>query len=243
MISYSQALRDFLAEGAQAGGWAALPFFHSDAAHDLLHRIDARAAAGITILPGPGNLFAALGLTPLNDVRVIILGQDPYPTPEDAHGLAFSYAGARRLPASLKNIFKELADDIAGPVRMNGNLSDWAGQGVLLLNSALTVEAGSVGAHMKWGWHHLMADIMRTVGAKPEPCVFILWGDKARAFKPLIGPQHLVIESPHPSPLSAYRGFFGSKPFSRSNAFLQGRGRGEIDWLGTFPNHARRTTS
>lgn len=243
MTSYSQALRDFLTEGSQAGGWAALPFFHSDAAHDLLQRIDARATAGATILPSPVDLFAALRLTPLDTVRVIILGQDPYPTPGDAHGLAFSYAGTRRLPASLKNMFKELADDIAGGVRTDGNLSDWAGQGVLLLNTALTVEAGSAGAHMKWGWHLLMEDIMRTVGTKPEPCAFILWGDKARAFKPFIGPQHLVIESAHPSPLSAYRGFFGSKPFSRSNAFLNGKGRGEIDWPGTFPNLARRTTS
>lgn len=196
----------------------------------LLARIDARAAEGAHILPAPDDLLNSVRLTPLQDLRVVILGQDPYPTPGDAHGLAFSYAGRGRLPASLKNIFREMADDLGAAPRSNGNLSDWAQQGVLLLNTALTVEAGQAGAHLKWGWPILTDAVMRSAGAKPEPCVFILWGDRARAHAPLIGPQHLVLAGPHPSPLSAYRGFFGSRPFSKANQFLEKKGRGTIVW-------------
>lgn len=200
----------------------------------LLRRIDARAAEGVTILPVPADLMNALRLTPPADLRAVILGQDPYPTPGDAHGLAFSYAGQGRLPASLRNIFREMADDCGGLPPGRGNLTYLARQGVLLLNTALTVEAGHAGAHLGWGWQRLTEAVIRAAGAKPQPCVFMLWGDKARACKPHIGAQHLVIEGPHPSPLSAYRGFFGSRPFSRANAFLAAHGRGRIDWL-PFP--------
>ncbi len=182
------------------------------------------------MLPPAPDLFAAFRLAPLDRVRVLILGQDPYPTPGDAHGLAFSVQRGLPLPRSLANIFKEMRDDI-GSAPPEGNLGGWAAQGVLLLNAVLTVEAGQAGSHRRLGWQALTDEAIQAVSARREPTVFILWGADAQAQRPLIDTgRHLVIESAHPSPLSARRGFFGSRPFSRANAFLKHRARGEIDW-------------
>jgi uracil-DNA glycosylase len=213
--------------------WAGLPFFRSSAAAEVCARIDSRVATGAEVLPTPDNIFTALYLTPLDKVRVIILGQDPYPTPGDAHGLAFSYVGNSRLPASLRNIFKELSSDTGASVRTNGNLSGWAQQGVLLLNTALTVEAGAAGAHLKYGWSDLADQAISAVSAHSTGAVFVLWGAAAHTRRARVDEnRHLVIASAHPSPLSAHRGFFGSKPFSRASAWLVGKGLPTIDWNG-----------
>jgi uracil-DNA glycosylase len=226
---FAAALAAFL-EREAAGGWRDLAFFREGAAAQVAARLDARAAEGAVILPAPGQLFRALELTPPPAVRAVILGQDPYPTPGDAHGLAFSYVGSSRLPASLKRIFAELADDLGAPRRTSGDLTPWARQGVLLLNAALSVEAGRAGAHARLGWQTLTDEVVRVIAAGPQPVAFILWGDKARAAAPLIGSRHLVIASSHPSPLAARGDFLGSRPFSRANAFLSQAGRGSIDW-------------
>jgi uracil-DNA glycosylase len=213
-----------------AGGWADLAFVRDGRAAALAGRLDAMAAEGRNLLPAAPGLFAAFQLTPPDRVRVVILGQDPYPTPGDAHGLAFSVARGTPLPRSLANIFREMREDI-GSAPAQGNLSGWAAQGVLLLNTVLTVEAGQAGSHRRLGWQALTDEAIGTVSARLEPAVFILWGADAQGKRPLIdAARHLVIESAHPSPLSARRGFFGSRPFSRANAFLRERGRGEIDW-------------
>ncbi|MGL4323553.1 MAG: uracil-DNA glycosylase [Beijerinckiaceae bacterium] len=214
---------------AVRGGWGGLTFFQEGAAARLAALLDQKAAGGVSILPQPAQIFQALRLTPRAAVRVVILGQDPYPTPGDAHGLAFSYSGQRRLPASLKNIFKELASDTGSALRERGDLSDWAKQGVLLLNTALSVEAGKAGAHLAWGWQVLTDEIMRDLAQQSGPLVPILWGDRARHYAALFA-KHEVIESPHPSPLSAYRGFYGSRPFSRANALLSAQGAVPIAW-------------
>ena len=229
--SYVEALAAF---GADPGArdWAALPFFEEGQGRLVAGAVDGRAAqAGVRVLPGAEDVLNAFRLTPLGHVRVVILGQDPYPTPGDAHGLAFSYVGEGRLPASLVNIFKELASDLGLPRPTRGDLSPWARGGVLLLNTALTVEAGRIGAHRRLGWERLTDQAVRAVSAGRPHAVFILWGADARRKAPLIdASRHLVIESAHPSPLSARTGFFGSRPFSRANAFLEANGRGRIDW-------------
>ena len=180
-------------------------------------------------LPGPERVFAALALTPPEAARVVILGQDPYPTPGHANGLAFSVAPQTPLPRSLKNIYAEMRDDL-GAAPANGDLSHWARQGVLLLNTSLSVLPGQAGVHAKWGWDRLARQAVARAQAA-RPLAFILWG--AHAQKALAGlprPQDLVIETAHPSPLSAQRGFFGSRPFSRVNDWLRGRGDMPIDW-------------
>jgi uracil-DNA glycosylase len=226
------ALADFLAS-PQSEGWRDLPFFRDRAAADVVDGVARRGKDGATILPEPANIFNALRLTSPAATRVVILGQDPYPTPGHANGLAFSYVGDGSLPASLRNIFKDLAADLGLPLRTRGDLSDWARQGVLLLNTALTVEAGAAGAHMKLGWQQLTRQAVKVVSDRAAHCVFILWGDKARAYADLIDPaKHLVVASVHPSPLSARNGFFGSRPFSRTNEWLVSRGLEPIDWLG-----------
>ncbi len=226
---FSAALDAFLAR-AVADGWRDLPFFREGEAARVVSRLDARLALGATILPAPEQVFRALELTPLSALRVVILGQDPYPTPGDAHGLAFSYVGGGRLPASLRRIFAELSSDLAAPPRRSGDLTAWARQGVLLLNTSLSVEAGRAGSHLRYGWQSLTRDVIRAVAARPDPTAFILWGDKARAVAPLIAGSHLVIESSHPSPLAARGDFLGSRPFSRVNRFLAAAGRDPIDW-------------
>ena len=191
--------------------------------------------AGRTVYPPREERFAALTLTPLDEVKVVILGQDPYHGPGQAHGLAFSVPDGMRLPPSLRNIYKELESDLGVPARQDGDLTRWATQGVLLLNTSLTVEAGKAGSHAGRGWEAITDACVRAVAARHQSSVFILWGShaqqKARRIPELgAGSPHLVIESPHPSPLSAYRGFFGSRPFSRANAFLRDGGRDPIDW-------------
>ena len=231
------ALAAFLDDDAGAG-WRNLPFFAAGEADRICHALDLRLAGGHPVLPPPHLMFTALRLCPLDRVRVVILGQDPYPTPGHAHGLAFSKAGAGLLPASLKRIFRELGEDLGSMPRQHGDLSDWARQGVLLLNTSLSVEAGKAGSHLALGWQALARQAVTALAASEQPVVFILWGDKARAHAPLIGTRHLVIGSAHPSPLAARGDFIGSRPFSRANAFLTGKGLSPIDWLGTGPAQA-----
>ena len=174
-----------------------------------------------SILPHSSLWFNALTATDLDQVKVVILGQDPYPTPGHAHGLCFSVMPeVKPIPKSLINIYKELEDDL-GIVNTNGNLQSWADQGVLLLNSVLTVEAGKANSHQGQGWEQLTDRIIEILNEQDSPIVFVLWGAYAQKKGSIVhNPHHLVIRSPHPSPLSAYRGFFGSKPFSKINKFL-----------------------
>lgn len=183
------------------------------------------------VYPPPHDVFAALHLTPYAETRVVILGQDPYHGPQQAHGLCFSVRPGVRIPPSLMNIHKELHDDLGLPIPDHGNLEAWARHGVLLLNTTLTVRAGEAASHQKHGWETFTDHIIEVVDGKPEPVVFILWGNSARRKRSLIDTnRHIVIESAHPSPLSAHNGFFGSKPFSRANAALVAVGREPIDW-------------
>jgi uracil-DNA glycosylase len=227
----SEALSEFRARG-KGGGWHDLPFFTDGSVETVAARVDDVLATGAQVLPDPAQIFAALDLTPLHEVKVVILGQDPYPTPGDAHGLAFSYRGARRLPASLRRILTELAEDLDIPVPRSGDLSHWARQGVLLLNTALTVEAGQAGAHLKFGWSSLVDQAVKAVSDRQPAVVFVLWGNAARARASLVDrAKHLVIESGHPSPLNRLRDFKGTRPFSRANAWLESKGLAPIDWL------------
>jgi len=186
---------------------------------------------GKIIFPHSDLWFNALNSTPLNRVKVVILGQDPYPTPGHAHGLCFSVQPeVRPIPKSLINIYKELNTDL-GINNQHGNLQNWANQGVLLLNSVLTVESGLANSHQGKGWEVFTDKVISVVNELDRPLVFVLWGAYAQKKGAMIDEKrHLVIRSPHPSPLSAYRGFFGSKPFSQINGFLQRHGQDEIDW-------------
>lgn len=226
----SQALAKFRAHG-KAGGWQDLAFFNDGSAEAVATKVDATLAAGAHVLPDPAQIFNALELTPLNSVKVVILGQDPYPTPGDAHGLAFSYRGDRRLPASLRTILAEMADDLKVTMPLSGDLSDWARQGVLLLNTALTVEAGQAGAHLKFGWSALVDQAITAVSQRQPAVAFLLWGGSARQRAGLVDRnRHLVVESGHPSPLNRLRDFKGSRPFSRANTWLAERGQAPVDW-------------
>lgn len=191
--------------------------------------------AGKRIFPKGAEWFRALDLTPLDSVRVVILGQDPYHGPGQAHGLAFSVRPGTAIPPSLVNIYKELHADLGIPPARHGHLEHWAKQGVLLLNSVLTVEMGRAAAHKDRGWERFTDAVIRLVAAKPDPVVFLLWGSYAQKKAAFVedvskGGRHLVLKSPHPSPLSAYAGFFGSKPFSQANAFLAAHNPPPIDW-------------
>ncbi|MDE1173002.1 MAG: uracil-DNA glycosylase [Parvibaculaceae bacterium] len=212
------------------------PAFSSPGMERLEHFLSAQSAGGKTIYPRPSEYFRALELTPLDKVRVVILGQDPYHGPGQAHGLSFSVRPGVRIPKSLANIYKELGSDLGEAIAPdNGFLEDWARQGVLLLNTALTVEQGKAASHRGMGWEPFTDAVIRAVSGKEEPVVFILWGAHAQQKAALIDTaKHCILESPHPSPLSAYKGFFGSRPFSRANAFLKAHGRGEIDWTRAF---------
>jgi uracil-DNA glycosylase len=184
-----------------------------------------------TVYPAHDEVFAALHLTPFAEVKAVILGQDPYHGPDQAHGLCFSVRPGVRPPPSLQNIFKELEADLGISPPSHGCLDSWARQGVLLLNASLTVRAGKAASHQGKGWETFTDEVLRTVNTKQERVVFILWGASARRKKVLIDTsRHVVIESPHPSPLSASSGFFGSRPFSRANAALVEAGREPIDW-------------
>jgi uracil-DNA glycosylase len=183
------------------------------------------------VFPPADDVFAALHLTPYATTRVVILGQDPYHGPGQAHGLCFSVRKGVAVPPSLANIHKELAADLGIEAPPHGNLEAWARQGVLLLNATLTVRAGQAASHQGRGWETFTDQVLRAVNAKPHPVVFILWGASARRKKALIDlGRHTVIESAHPSPLSAHNGFFGSRPFSRTNMALEAAGLASIDW-------------
>jgi len=186
---------------------------------------------GKTLFPPDNQVYYALDRTPFDKVKVVILGQDPYHGPGQAHGLCFSVQPGVAPPPSLVNIYKEMGTDLGLTAPNHGCLSSWADQGVLLLNSVLTVEAHQAGSHQGRGWEKFTDRIIRELESRRENLVFILWGGYARKKGSFINRErHLVIESPHPSPLSSYRGFFGSKPFSRSNEYLQQTGQTEIEW-------------
>ncbi len=184
------------------------------------------------IYPPSEDIFNALHLTPLKDVKVLILGQDPYHEPHQAHGLSFSVLpGKADTPPSLVNIYKELSDDLGCYVPNNGYLKKWADQGVLLLNTVLTVRAHEANSHKGKGWEQFTDAIIRAVNEQDRPVVYMLWGKPAQMKKSMLNnPKHLVLEAPHPSPLSAYRGFFGCKHFSKCNDFLEKNGVAPIDW-------------
>ncbi|MGB0115126.1 MAG: uracil-DNA glycosylase [Ilumatobacteraceae bacterium] len=191
----------------------------------------ARERQTATVYPPEDEVFAALHLTPYADVKVMILGQDPYHGPGQAHGLCFSVRRGVRIPPSLANIHKELHTDLGVAVPDHGNLESWARQGVLLLNTTLTVRAGQAASHQKHGWETFTDHVIDVVAAKTDPVVFILWGNAARRKRNLIDTgRHTIIESPHPSPLSAHNGFFGTRPFSRANEALVDAGRAPIEW-------------
>lgn len=194
-----------------------------------LAAVDAERAAGIQILPPPNRVFRAFE-QPLDDVKVLILGQDPYPNPGHAVGLAFSVApDVQPLPPSLRNILTEWHDDLGQPVPASGDLSAWAERGVLLLNRTLTVRAGEAGSHARLGWEPVTRRAVQALAERDTPLVAVLWGAHAQTVRPILGGTP-VIESAHPSPLAAYRGFFGSRPFSRANDLLVQQGASPVDW-------------
>ncbi|WP_420443921.1 uracil-DNA glycosylase [Candidatus Poriferisodalis sp.] len=196
----------------------------------ILQQYVADERAQGAVFPPHDQVFAALHLTPFAEVKVLILGQDPYHGPRQAHGLCFSVPHGIPQPPSLQNIFVELRDDLGIEPPSHGNLEGWARQGVLLLNAFLTVRARQAASHRSAGWETFTDEVIRAVSAKPERVVFILWGAFARRKKALVLTRHVVIESAHPSPLSAHNGFFGSRPFSRANAALVAAGRQPVDW-------------
>lgn len=183
------------------------------------------------IFPDANDIFNAFDYTPLSKVKVVILGQDPYHGEGQAHGLCFSVKPEVDVPPSLENIYKELQTDLGCRIPNNGYLKKWADQGVLLLNTVLTVRAHQANSHRGIGWETFTDAAIRALNEQERPIVFILWGRPAQSKKPMLNnPRHLILEAPHPSPLSAYRGFFGSRPFSRTNQFLEAHGETPIDW-------------
>ena len=185
----------------------------------------------VSVFPEEKNVFRALELTPFESVKVVILGQDPYHGFGQAHGLSFSVQKGIPLPPSLRNIYKELQEDLGGELPTEGDLSHWAKQGVLLLNTVLTVEEGNANSHKGMGWERLTNRLIESLNELKHPVIFILWGKPAQDKEKLImNPSHVILKSPHPSPLSAYRGFFGSKPFSRINDILIQQGQIPIRW-------------
>ena len=185
----------------------------------------------VRVFPEEKNVFNALELTPFESVKVVILGQDPYHGFGQAHGLSFSVQKGIPLPPSLRNIYKELQEDIGGELPTEGDLSHWAKQGVLLLNTVLTVEEGNANSHKGMGWERLTNRLIESLNELKHPVIFILWGKPAQDKEKLItNPSHVILKAPHPSPLSAYRGFFGSKPFSRVNDILIQQGKTPICW-------------
>lgn len=198
----------------------------------LMQRVDEAYRTG-TVYPPRQELFAAFRLTPPERVRVVILGQDPYHEPGQANGLSFSVAPGVRLPPSLRNIFEELRTDCGVAPRASGDLTPWAEQGVFLLNSSLSVQAGAAGSHQAFGWQTFTDAVVAALAKLPQPVAFILWGahaQKKAAIAQSSSYPRLVLQSPHPSPLSAYRGFFGSRPFSSVNEFLVQHGEAPVRW-------------
>lgn len=183
------------------------------------------------VYPPGKEIFNAFAHCPFDQLKVVILGQDPYHGPDQANGLCFSVRDGVKMPPSLVNIFKELVNDLGTEIPPSGNLERWALQGVLLLNATLTVRASSAGSHQNQGWETFTDEVIRVVSSEKENVVFILWGAYAQKKGAVIDKsKHLVLESPHPSPFSAYSGFFGSKPFSKTNAYLKAKGLKEVDW-------------
>lgn len=183
------------------------------------------------IFPAPDDIFNAFHLTPLHEVKVVIIGQDPYHNDGQAHGLCFSVKPEVDIPPSLVNIYQELHDDLGCYIPNNGYLVKWAKQGVLMLNTVLTVRAHQANSHRGIGWEQFTDAVIRAVNEQNRPIVFLLWGRPAQMKKSMLNnPKHLILEAPHPSPLSAYRGFFGCRHFSRTNAFLESHGLEPIDW-------------
>ncbi|KWV91538.1 uracil-DNA glycosylase [Erythrobacter sp. YT30] len=224
------------AEAIPASWQAALePVLKTPEARRLGGWLKAEEAAGRVVYPPRGERLTALQATPLEGVKVVILGQDPYHGAGQAHGLAFSVMDGVRPPPSLMNVFKELESDCGIARPQTGNLTPWAEQGVLLLNNTLTVQEAQAGSHAGRGWDAITDAAVEAVAERDAPCVFILWGSHAQKKAgrvPGLGRRadHLLIKSPHPSPLSAHRGFFGSKPFSQANAFLEANGMEPVDW-------------
>lgn len=198
----------------------------------LKQKLAAEKQNGITIFPPGAQIFSALDLCPVENTKVVILGQDPYHNPGQAHGLSFSVPVGTPAPPSLVNIFKELEDDLGIPIPHHGNLESWARQGVLLLNATLTVQAHLAASHARLGWTHFTDCIIQRLSAQKQNLVFMLWGNHARAKKALITPHqgHLILETVHPSPLSAHRGFLGCRHFSTANDYLKHTGQTPIRW-------------
>ncbi len=207
--------------------------FEKDYYHSLWTFLDVEYETQ-TIYPDLEDIFNAFHYTPFSSLKVVLIGQDPYHGPGQAHGLSFSVKPGVPAPPSLVNIFKELHDDIGIQIPKHGYLKHWSEQGVLLLNTVLTVRAGEAHSHRGKGWETFTDQVIRSINDKPDPVVFWLWGkpaqDKAKLIK---NPNHLILMAPHPSPLSVYRGFYGSKPFSKTNAFLIANGKAPIDWTPT----------
>ena len=202
------------------------PYFAS-----LVRFLHEEKAAGKRIFPPGSQIFRAFDLTPVKDVKVVILGQDPYHGPGQAHGLSFSVPENMPAPPSLKNIFKEIENDLGTPVPQDGDLTRWSDQGVLLLNATLTVRAAQAGSHQRRGWEEFTDAAIRELASRRNGIVFILWGSYAQKKGAFIDRnKHLVLTSPHPSPLSAYQGFFGNHHFSRANTYLKEQGKEEIVW-------------
>ena len=207
------------------------PEFNKTYMKDLIQFLDHQEKLGKTIYPPSNERFAALNLTPFEKVKVVILGQDPYHGDDEAHGLCFSVKQGITFPPSLRNIFKELESDLGIKAPGSGDLTKWGQQGVLLLNSILSVEKDKAASHQGQGWEQFTDFIIHLLATEKENLVFVLWGSYAQKKGSFIDrKRHLVIESPHPSPLSSYRGFFGSKPFSKINHYLNEKAHSEIDW-------------
>jgi uracil-DNA glycosylase len=214
-----------------AKDWAAAMADVEPAIHKMGDFLRAEAAAGRRFLPAPDNIFRAFK-TPLKDVKVLIVGQDPYPDPRYPVGLSFSVKPeVRPIPQSLQNIYQEIVADVGGEAAPNGDLSAWAEQGVMLLNRTLTVQAGKPNSHQGKGWEEITQAAITALNGRDQPLVAILWGNNARQLRAfLTNPKIKIIESTHPSPLSAHRGFFGSKPFSQTNDYLERQGLTPVKW-------------
>lgn len=210
---------------------ALTPEFKKPYYKKLYESINAEYASGRTIYPKADDIFNAFHLTPLSEVKCVILGQDPYHEPNQAHGLCFSVQPGVEIPPSLVNIYKELQDDLGCYIPNNGYLEKWAKQGVLMLNTILTVRAHQAFSHKELGWQEFTDGVIRILNEQDRPIVYLLWGAPAgKKADMLHNPSHLILKAPHPSPLSAYRGFFGCKHFSQANTFLEQHGLDPIDW-------------
>ena len=218
--------------GAIANDWLEplSPEFKKDYYKKLYRKVQEEYASHL-VFPPSNEIFSAFELTPLSEVKVVIIGQDPYHNVGQAHGLCFSVKPEVEIPPSLVNIYKELHDDLGCYIPNNGYLVKWAKQGVLMLNTVLTVRAHQANSHRGIGWEEFTSAAIRILNEQDRPMVFILWGSPAQTKKKMLNnPRHLILEAPHPSPLSAYRGFFGSRPFSKTNEYLIQNGLAPIDW-------------